>query len=146
MPLFYTNTKPYKNKFDPRAIKCLFLGYVYAQKGYKVYNFNTHQLHVSCDVIFYENHFLFKSNPPTDGPSSPPPLPLYQILVSTPDPPLHVPISADNSSSPLTSSLFPPILISAPPPSIPPPKKVHDKLHTLYGSRILLLVLILHYQ
>lgn len=34
---FATNTTPNKTKFEPRATKCVFLGYVFGQKAYKLY-------------------------------------------------------------------------------------------------------------
>ena len=35
---YATNTKPNKDKFSPRAMKCIFLGYQLGHKGFKVYN------------------------------------------------------------------------------------------------------------
>lgn len=50
-------------KSDPRASCCVFLGYHHRQKGYKVYDFNTHKFFfISFDVIFYEHVFPLKSD------------------------------------------------------------------------------------
>ena len=37
---YATNTNTSKTKFDARATRCIFLGYPYAQKGYKLYDLN----------------------------------------------------------------------------------------------------------
>ena len=43
-----------QTKLDPKAKKCVFIGYSLKQKGYKCYNLVTHQVRVSKDVVFYE--------------------------------------------------------------------------------------------
>ncbi|KAL0345271.1 UNVERIFIED_CONTAM: Retrovirus-related Pol polyprotein from transposon RE1 [Sesamum radiatum] len=56
---FATNVQPHKRKFDYRAIKAVFLGYATGQKGYRLYDFNTHSLIVSRDVVFHEDVFPY---------------------------------------------------------------------------------------
>lgn len=51
------------DKFAARVVKGVFIGYPYAQKGYKVLNLNTKQVFVSRDVNFIENVFPFKDLP-----------------------------------------------------------------------------------
>lgn len=42
-----------RNKFDPRAVKTMFLGYSPTQKGYKCYDPLTKRTYVSYDVTFF---------------------------------------------------------------------------------------------
>ena len=41
-------------KMDPKAEKCIFIGYSLEKKGYRCYNLATRQLRVSKDVVFDE--------------------------------------------------------------------------------------------
>lgn len=56
---YATNVTPHKDKFQTRAHKCVFIGYVPRQKGYKLYNLDTNQTMISKDVSFIEDHFPY---------------------------------------------------------------------------------------
>ena len=43
-----------RKKLDAKAIKCIFVGYCYEFKAYKLFNPSTHKVFASRDVIFHE--------------------------------------------------------------------------------------------
>lgn len=59
---YVRNVSKDKDKFDPRAEQCVFMGYPLGQKGWKVYNLRIKSFHTSRDVIFYEDVFPFSKN------------------------------------------------------------------------------------
>lgn len=56
---YVTTPKPHRDKFSARADTCVFLGYPYGKKAYKVLNLQTHDIIISRDIIFHETIFPF---------------------------------------------------------------------------------------
>ena len=52
-----------RNKFDPKAIECVLVGYPDGIKGYKLWDLKKKKFLISRDVIFEEDVFPFKSQP-----------------------------------------------------------------------------------
>jgi len=48
-----------------RAVPCVFLGYSFGKKAYKVMTLDTHKFHSSRDIVFHEAVFPFSFSAPT---------------------------------------------------------------------------------
>ena len=55
-----STTKQGRDNFQPRARPCIFMGYPFGQKGYKVMNLENHKFYVSRDVVFIKQFFLLQ--------------------------------------------------------------------------------------
>ncbi|KAL2230793.1 UNVERIFIED_CONTAM: Retrovirus-related Pol polyprotein from transposon TNT 1-94 [Sesamum indicum] len=64
---FATNILPHKGKFEPRAMRCVSLGYAQGKKGYKVLDLDTNMMHIARDVVFHEKNLPFKTMKPEDN-------------------------------------------------------------------------------
>lgn len=59
--LSYATVVHHIHKFESRAKRCVFVGYLTGQKGYKLYDLESKQFFVSRDVKFHETTFPFFS-------------------------------------------------------------------------------------
>ncbi|XP_019242470.1 PREDICTED: uncharacterized protein LOC109222582, partial [Nicotiana attenuata] len=77
---------PHRDKLKTRVMPCVFLGYPFAKKGYRLYNLKTKQFLVSRDVVFHEDVFPFSSSShvPQTPVTFPPPSPSSHISDSLP--------------------------------------------------------------
>ncbi|KAJ9697298.1 hypothetical protein PVL29_009198 [Vitis rotundifolia] len=58
---YVRDTRPFVTKLDPKALKCVFLGYSRLQKGYRCFSTDLNKYLVSTDVVFSEDTSFFSS-------------------------------------------------------------------------------------
>uniref|UniRef100_A0A5B6Z677 Putative polyprotein n=1 Tax=Davidia involucrata TaxID=16924 RepID=A0A5B6Z677_DAVIN len=66
---FVHDHRPSRGKLDPKALRCVFLGYSATQKGYKCYHPSSRKTFVSMDVTFHESVAFFPSSSSLQGES-----------------------------------------------------------------------------
>lgn len=117
---FATNPAFPNDKFSPRGVPCVFLGYPSTQKGYKLLNLTTMLTFVSRDVRFNETIFPFLTTSvnsymhPILDPKPSPLTPIfddyvYSDVTPSPSPALSSPITTPHPTSPIPPiNLLPP--------------------------------------
>jgi len=56
---FVSTLKQGRDKFEARALPCIFLVYPFGKKAYKAFSLETNKLIISRDVVFHEHVFPF---------------------------------------------------------------------------------------
>lgn len=66
--LCYAHCQP-RDKFASRSRRCIFMGYPFGKKGWRLYDLETNDFFVSRDVVFFETQFPFAGTFDTPDPS-----------------------------------------------------------------------------
>ena len=125
---FVSTLKQDRGKFHARATPCVFVGYPYRLKGYKLYDIETKKIFVSRHVIFHEQYFPFPFHLTHVSPS---PNFYFPTVTTHPivyDEPLPAPCTAPPNAAPSSHSTpHPSIPFTSLPPSSPAPPPSTDQ-------------------
>ncbi|KAL9444374.1 hypothetical protein AB3S75_017540 [Citrus x aurantiifolia] len=117
--LAYATAVHVPHKFAPRAKRCIFLGYPFGQKAYKLYDLDNHQMFTSRDVVFHETIFPYESIPSPSLSSDP----VIPLSISDPSPPIQQPLPPE-PISPIQQPLPPNPVSTQLSPASPPPEPI----------------------
>lgn len=105
---------PGKEKWNPIAMKCIFVGYSRTQKGYRCYCPALRRFFVTADVTFFESTPYFCKG---EGSSD-----LFESFIPVP---VSVPVSGPPVWQGYTrrprDNVDPPLQVTSPPVEVPPP-------------------------
>uniref|UniRef100_A0A0D2ZZS0 Retroviral polymerase SH3-like domain-containing protein n=1 Tax=Brassica oleracea var. oleracea TaxID=109376 RepID=A0A0D2ZZS0_BRAOL len=123
--LCYAHLRPRdRDKFATRSRKCIFVGYPFGKKAWRLYDVETNEFIVSRDVVFFEDQFPgIEDLPSVTVPVSQTALPIDDwlinfetpVLSTTPEPSPTIP----TTSSPTHNTTTTPDVSSPPLPSTP---------------------------
>ena len=133
---FVANHKPSHDKLDPRALRCIFIGYSSTQKGYRCYYPPTCRFFVTKDATFDEFLPYYFPCPPATS-SSPSdsidfliPHPIVRSTLTIPrHPPSPFPSSPSDASQEASPSPNPTPLEASQEALIPPPQEAPSMSH-----------------
>lgn len=115
---FAINPSRDKDKFLPRGVPCLFLGYPSNQKGYKLLNLTNQQLFISSDVKFVENVFPYNISTNSSSYLKPLPTPMPETSTTLIYSDCDLPTDTNIENEPIETPQNPP---TSPEPQYPEP-------------------------
>jgi len=112
---YMATTRHGRDKFQDRAIPCVFMGYPHGKKGYKVLSLADKKYYISRDVVFHEFNFPFSqqnsSQSSNHSHSDPGDLSVFSDLSTYPSQPISQTNQTDSTPMPHT--------VSSPPSDLP---------------------------
>ncbi|KAL6311472.1 hypothetical protein AAG906_012053 [Vitis piasezkii] len=118
---YVRDTRPFVTKLDPKALKCVFLGYSRLQKGYRCFSPDLNKYLVSTDVVFSEDTSFF-SSPTSSASEEDEKWLVYQVVNSRPTVGQSSVVDSDTSLAHLG-----PVVNIPPAPNKPPIVQVYSR-------------------